>query len=309
MRDRFSKTGLAVLAALVITAAFGSSAHAALPVDYSFLDAELASFASPGSSPPGANDWNCKPSAAHPRPVVLVHGTVENMRANWNALSPLLKNNGYCVFAFNYGAGLITNGQFYAVGPAADSSAQLAAFVDQVLSATHTAKVDIVGHSQGGMLPRHYMKFLGGASRVSSLVGLAPSNHGTTVDGFFTLTGLIPGLTGAVSNTAFPAWCPACRDQIVGSDFIRSLNAGGDTLPGIKYTVIVTRNDEVVTPYASAFLSGPAVTNITVQNGCLLDQVEHLSISYDRRALAYVLRALGSPVRVPCALGLPILGL
>ena len=35
------------------------------------------------------------------------------------------------------------------------------------------------GHSQGGMMPRYYLKFLGGASKVDDLVGLAPSNHGT----------------------------------------------------------------------------------------------------------------------------------
>ena len=51
----------------------------------------------------GANNWHCKPSAAHPRPVVLVHGTFFNLDANWVALSPTPANEGYRVFAFNYG--------------------------------------------------------------------------------------------------------------------------------------------------------------------------------------------------------------
>ena len=50
-----------------------------------------------------------------------------------------------------------------------------------------------------------------------------------------------------------------CAQQIVGSPFMTTLNGHGDTVAGVAYTVIETRYDEVVTPYPSAFLSGPAV--------------------------------------------------
>jgi len=109
------------------------------------------------------------------------------MNDNWQAASPILVNHGYCVFAFNYG-GSSPNADFQGTGEIAASAGQLASFVTQVLAATGASKVDIVGHSQGGMMPRYYLKFLGGAAYVSTLVGLAPSNHGTTVDGLTTLT-------------------------------------------------------------------------------------------------------------------------
>jgi triacylglycerol esterase/lipase EstA (alpha/beta hydrolase family) len=235
--------------------------------------------------------------------VILVHGTVENQNINWRALSPLLKNNGYCVFTFNYGS--TSPLPFKGTASVASSAVELGAFVDGVRSATGAGRVDLVGHSQGGMMPRQYLKFGGGASKVRALVGLAPSNHGTTLGGLVTLAANIPGSAALISGV-----CPACRDQLVGSAFLSSLNSGGDTVPGVAYTVIATRYDEVVTPYSSAFLSGPNVTNITVQNGCPIDFGEHLAISYDRRALTYVLNALdpAHPRAVPCVPVLALVG-
>jgi triacylglycerol esterase/lipase EstA (alpha/beta hydrolase family) len=295
---------LLVLALTLLALALGAaSAQAALPVIYNFPTALTIGTALPNNPPPGANDFSCRPSAAHPRPVVLVHGTFENQNINWRALSPLLKNNGYCVFTLNYGG--YFPGPFRATGDIPQSAQQLNAFVDSVRAATGAAEVDIVGHSQGGMMPRWYLKFLGGASEVNSLVGLSPSNHGTTLVGLGLLANLIPG-----ARALLDAGCPACEQQIVGSSFLRQLNEGGDTVPGVTYTVIQTRNDEVVTPYTSAFLSGPNVTNITVQNGCILDQVDHIAIPYDRRALGYVLNALdpAHPRTPPCVVVLPGIG-
>jgi hypothetical protein len=99
-------------------------------------------------------------------------------------------------------------------------------------------------------------------------------------------------------------------DQQPNSEFLTNLNAGGDTVPGVTYTVIVTRYDEVVTPPSSSFLDGPAVTNIEIQDRCPLDTSEHLAISFDANALRYVLNALDPAHAVPptCTPTLPLNG-
>jgi triacylglycerol esterase/lipase EstA (alpha/beta hydrolase family) len=295
------------IAFAVITLAMTASPAAAaqLPVVYNGILGYA--HASPTASPPGANNWSCKPSAAHPVPVILVHGTFGDMSDSWQALSPLLYDNGYCVFALNYGS---YNGSgslgVYATGDIAQSAQQLSTFVNKVLAATGATKVDLVSHSQGGMMPRYYIKFLGGASKVNALVGLAPSNHGTTLNGLFTLASYFPGASLLVD-----ADCPACQEQEAGSSFITHLNAGGETAPGVNYTVIESDNDEVVTPYTSAFLvPAPNVTNILLQSQCSLDQGEHLSMPYDHIADADVLTALdpAHPQHPACTPVMPVSG-
>lgn len=268
----------------------------------------LSALVDPAGAPPGANNWNCKPSAAHPDPVVLVHGTFASMIDSFGSISPALVNAGYCVYAFDYGQ-TIPFTPFYGMADIASGAATLSSFVNKVLASTGASKVDLVGHSQGGMLPRYYIDDLGGASKVNMLVALAPSNHGTDLDGVVTLISDL-GLEGLAVALLAPT-CTACVEQIAGSSFLTSLNAGGGTEPGVKYVVIETEYDEVVTPYTSAWLTGSNVQDILLQNQCPQDHSDHLSIIYDSNALQDIENALGanSPTFQPtCASVGPLLG-
>jgi hypothetical protein len=263
----------AALSVLVVLSGAGAAAAAGNPVPPAVESLIGDLYVSPGISPPGANDFSCKPSVAHPDPVVLVHGTLFDQTLTWNVIAPVLEHAGYCVFALDYGN--------RGTQPIAQSATELAPFVQKVLAATGAARVDIVGHSQGGMMPRYYIKFLGGSKYVHDLIGLAPSTHGTTLP--------VAGPVGEYGD------CPACSQQVVGSAFLRHLNAGNQTPGPINYTVIESDHDEIVTPYQSAFLpAGPRVTNVLLQDDCPLDPSEHVTIPYDPVAIQWVLNALAS---------------
>ncbi|MEU6121697.1 alpha/beta fold hydrolase [Streptomyces sp. NPDC047123] len=272
----------ALAAALLVTGAVTLA-----PAATAAADGTTASTASAASTSSGWNDYGCKPSAAHPRPVVLVHGTFGNSVDNWLVLAPYLVKRGYCVYSLDYGQ--LTGVPFFnGLGPIDKSAEQLDTFVDKVLASTGAKKADLVGHSQGGMMPRYYLKFLGGAAKVNALVGLAPDNHGTTLLGLTRLLPYFPGIEDLLTTNT-----PALADQIAGSPFLTKLNAGGDTVPGVRYTVIATRYDEVVTPYRTQFLDGPGVRNVTVQDLCPVDLSEHVAIGIlDRVAHHEVANAL-----------------
>ena len=279
--------------------ATAAAAAIALSVAVSPATAETVSV-----SPPGANDFSCKPSALHPYPVILVPGTYETMIKNWAVMSPAIKNAGYCVFALDYGA----EQGVPASGPIEDSAAQLGTIVTTVLRATRAKQVDLVGHSQGGMMPRYYIKFLGGTTTVHSLIGISPSNHGTTFmpNPLSYVPGVSTGGDGVPSTVPIPGgptepsptgrFNAAASQQAAGSAFLTNLNAGGDTQGAVFHTTIATIHDEIVTPYTSQALVGPAkrVTNVVIQDFCPLNPIEHDQTPNDPVVQKFVLAALAN---------------
>jgi hypothetical protein len=76
---------------------------------------------------------------------------------------------------------------------------------------------------------------------------------------------------------------------------MKTLFGGGDPIvAGVRYAVIETNHDEVVTPYTHAFLSGSGVTNITIQEQCPSDPVAHVGMFDDSPSLQNVLNQLSA---------------
>jgi len=288
--------GIALSLAAAVTLALAAPGSASAQYHVPYGNEALADFANAEINAPtdvaGANNPSCR-SSAHPYPVVLVHGTIEDEGSNWVTLAPLLADNGYCVYAFNYGETLLSlGGRVDGLNYIEHSAEELSSFVDHVLSVSGASKVDIVGHSQGGMMPNWYIHFLGGAAKVNELIGLAPSNHGTTVDGLATLLGELPfaeQLDGLIDDVG----APSLVQQLENSAFNQKLFGAGEPLaPGVRYVVIESTHDEVVTPYTNAFLHGANVTNITVQEQCPQDPTAHIGMNWDSPSLQNVLNQL-----------------
>jgi triacylglycerol lipase len=262
-------------------------------------------------TPMGANDWHCKPTAAHPEPVVLVHGLIATGYENWSYMGPLIKKAGYCVFALTYGTEP-GNPNIGGLRPMEESAQQLGAFVDRVLAATGAHQVDLVGHSEGTIMPQWWLKKLGGAPKTKRYVALAPIYGGTSVDGlnliFQTLRSLDPAAfdNGATSVTG---GCGACAEFLTGSDYFKELYSDGTMGgAGVLYTTVMSRYDELVTPYSSGYMVAPGATNIVLQDVCPLNLDEHNFLAFDPTVARIVKNALDPAHARPVDCG-PIGGL
>ena len=145
------------------------------------------------------------------------------------------------------------------------TAAEYIVFAIRTMNARTGRKIAILGHSQGGMSGRWALRFWPDLrTKVSEVIGMAPSNHGTK-----SLATCVPGLTTCV---------PAVWQQKYGSRFMQALNSGAETFAGIDYTNVYTKLDEVVTPPPSSALTtgGGRIANIEVHSVCPADPYEHV---------------------------------
>jgi hypothetical protein len=239
-----------ILAALVFTPS-AAAAGPKLSVPKSTLSATL----------------QCTPGVAHAkrRPILLVPGTNLDPESNfsWNYERAFKARDWpYCTVKLPiHGMGDIQVAGEYVV------------YAMRTMSHRSGRRVDVLGFSQGGMLPRWALRFWPGTRKlVGDLVGLDPSNHGT-LD------------TTVLCKTLCP---PSYWQQATGSHFNGALNSKAETFAGIDYTVAYSRTDEVVTPNLDASGSSSLhtgkgrIANVAVQEICPADVSEHLAMgSYD----------------------------
>jgi pimeloyl-ACP methyl ester carboxylesterase len=148
-------------------------------------------------------------------------------------------------------------------------------------------QISIIGHSQGGMIPRWALRFWPDTrAMVDDQIGLAPSNHGTT---------------GADILCTFSCAAADWQQRDI-SDFIKALNSYQETFRGISYTEIYSHFDEIVTPNSddtgssSLHGGGGEITNEAIQDLCPLDPSEHLAIgTQDKVAYDLAIDALDHP--------------
>jgi hypothetical protein len=212
-------------------------------------------------------------------PVLLVPGTSLNPATDYGyGWEPALRTLGwpYCAVTLPGNA----MGDIQVAGEYVVSAIR-------TMHAAYGGRIDIVGHSQGGMVPRWALRFWPDTrAMVDDLVGLSPSNHGT-----------LDAIPVCAASCA-----PAFWQQRSNAAFIAALNSAQETFPGISYTDVYTNTDEVVVPNfgpaASSTLSGGggAIANIAIQSVCPADVTEHLGVGiYDNTAYQLALDALTHP--------------
>lgn len=199
-------------------------------------------------------------------PVIIVEGTGSTAPLlailDYNLLRERLRADGYDAYVFRLpGAGL---------GDIGETSEGLVPFVDEILAETGASKVDLIGHSQGGIVSRYYIKFLGGASKVDSMVGLAAPHYGSQIANL----AMLHGVLNCLSFTF-------CQQVVTGSQFLRELNGDDDTFGNVAYTNLGTVLDLIVVPYTNSFQRSAGAVNVTIQNQCPLRIVEHLTLATD----------------------------
>jgi triacylglycerol lipase len=193
-------------------------------------------------------------------PVLLIHGFL-GTRGSMIVLERRLIADGATVFSFNLG--LLNLRDIRA------SAILIQQKVEAIRAQVRVDKVDIVGHSMGGLIGLYYVKRLGGAGDVRKLVMMGTPVWGTwsAVMGVATV--------GLLS--------PSSWQILPGSRFLADLRRGG--LPtGVDVYTIAAERDWVCPPGATVL---PGATRVTVPLG-------HSSLVISDEVYRCVRQALGA---------------
>jgi triacylglycerol lipase len=216
----------------------------------------------------------CKGDFRHARhrPVLLVHGTFADSKINWswNYMKTLpARGEPVCAVDLpNLSAGDIQPTSEYVV------------YAIRTLARRSGGKISVIGLSQGGLNIRWALRWWPDLRRlVDDAVLFVTPNHGAR------FTNLVCTSPGACATALY--------QMRSDSTFLAALNRGRDTVPGVDYTEIATRDDTIFVTPAEARLAG--ARNIVIQDICPGHKVDHVGTAYDGPTYALAIDALDHP--------------
>ncbi|RKI31885.1 alpha/beta fold hydrolase [Corallococcus sp. AB004] len=231
--------------------------------------------------------------ATRKNPVIIVGGTVASEILYW-ILAGRLRADGYYVEIFELpGGGLID---------IREGAQVLKNRVSEVLLKTGAEKVNLIGHSQGGITARTYVHDFGWRL-VDNLISLGSPHKGTHVDPL--LAALLVGCTGKPTDS------PICT-QLRAGPFLEEIN---QRVPddGIAYTNL--NNLKQFDVFTDGLTNGrmdncdrtnaqgqALKCNVVVQEQCPAIFVEHIGLASSGAVYSGIRQALAKqPIQFNCA--------
>ena len=192
-------------------------------------------------------------------PILFVHGW-NSSAGVWTTMIGRFRKDGWqssdlASFSYNTAASNAT------------TAGIIAQKVDSIRTATGASQVAIIGHSMGTLSARYYVRNLGGDGKVSALVSLAGTNHGT--------------------QTALFCFQTSCQEMWPNSSFLTALNSTDETWGSPRYATWWSPCDEVISPRSSALLSGA----LNTQTACM----QHSQLHEDATVYAQVREWVNQP--------------
>ena len=205
-------------------------------------------------------------------PVLLVHGTGSTPEETWGwNYVPTLSAMGFDVFTVRLPDRALADVQV---------SSEYVVYAIREIARSTGRKVDVIGHSQGGLEPRWALKWWPDIRElVDDFVALASPRDGTVV-----------------ANAACVAGCGAAVWQVrYISNLLAALNRG-DPAPGdtVSYTTILSVFDEIATPPVGLG-ANDHVADVLIQDLCPARPVDHISTISDAVSFAVVIDAITHP--------------
>ena len=178
-------------------------------------------------------------------PVLIIHGFL-GTRGSMYMLERRLVDDGFVCVSFNLGT--------LNVRDIRRSAFLIHRKIERIMAQTPSQKIDIIGHSMGGLIGLYYVKKLGGHTRVRKLIMMGTPLRGTWA-----------ALAGVVT---LGLWSTSSWQLLPRSRFLDEL-AQGAIPPGVEVSTIAAARDWVV-PLSTTRLPGTSAMTVPLGHSSLV---------------------------------------